>query len=311
MAHFDLTYDPYPILHLAGVPYPPDPTGVYKIPAVKLFRAGAKFSDLPQSPSWLCIRLRDLSGSGHLAECTFERSSEGVFYAHISASFVPNPEEFSYADACIETREALARSAAALAAYDAAGILVRYPETRHSDSYPYPCDRAYITFVVRIGSQSFADAVTYARQLATRLYVGIERPERSWLFVSYASEDFEFVGHLLRELDARALCAWFDKREILVGESIVERINEALSQTRFLLVVFSPRSAQKPWVLRELNSSLMGQLGKEGITILPVLYETCSLPALLRDIKYADFRTSFSDGMAELLAAIHGRQDSR
>jgi TIR domain len=112
----------------------------------------------------------------------------------------------------------------------------------------------------------------------------------------------------VRELDRRALHAWYDKREILVGDSIVGRINEALAQARFLVVVLSPRSVIKPWVTRELNSTLMRQLDQQHIAILPVLVEDCSVPPLLADFNYADFRHSFDDGMAALVAAIRRKR---
>ena len=56
--------------------------------------------------------------------------------------------------------------------------------------------------------------------------------------------------------------------------------------------------------MRELNSSLMRQLCSINITILPVLIEECEIPVLFKDIKYADFTTSFEDGIKELIKAI-------
>src|SRR4051794_30373198 len=47
------------------------------------------------------------------------------------------------------------------------------------------------------------------------------------------SEDKPFVERLVEALDRRALPAWFDRREILVGDSILARINEALEETRY------------------------------------------------------------------------------
>jgi hypothetical protein len=52
----------------------------------------------------------------------------------------------------------------------------------------------------------------------------------------------------------------------------------------------------------------MRQLDQQHIAILPVLIENCSLPPLLSDFKYADFRHAFDDGMADLVAAIRRRQ---
>lgn len=66
----------------------------------------------------------------------------------------------------------------------------------------------------------------------------------------------------------------------------------------------SPRSVDKPWVVREMSSSMMRQLGDKGIRVLPLLIEDCEIPPLLADLKYADFRTSFNEGLEELVSAI-------
>ena len=98
--------------------------------------------------------------------------------------------------------------------------------------------------------------------------------------------------------------AWYDKREIFVGDSIVEKVNSGLESSDFLIAVLSPRSVVKPWVVREMSSSLMRQLGDKGIRILPLVLESCDIPPLFADLKYADFRTSFDVGLHELITAI-------
>jgi hypothetical protein len=48
----------------------------------------------------------------------------------------------------------------------------------------------------------------------------------------------------------------------------------------------------------------MRQLGDKGIRILPLVLESCDIPPLFADLKYADFRTSFDVGLHELITAI-------
>ena len=80
--------------------------------------------------------------------------------------------------------------------------------------------------------------------------------------------------------------------------------SEGLKSSDFLIAVLSPRSVDKPWVVREMSSSMMRQLGDKGIRVLPLLIEDCEIPPLLADLKYADFRTSFNEGLEELVSAI-------
>jgi len=128
------------------------------------------------------------------------------------------------------------------------------------------------------------------------------------VFISYASEDAEFVDRLVAALDRYAAKVWYAKREILVGESIAQRVSQALGEASALIAVLSSSSVDKPWVLRELNSTLCRQLQSAGVTVLPVLIEKCSLPPLLADMKYADFTQSFEAGLNDLIAGLQGRR---
>ena len=124
------------------------------------------------------------------------------------------------------------------------------------------------------------------------------------LFICHASEDKAFVDELASAIDRNGFDVWYDKREIKVGESIVERISDGLDSATHLLVVLSKSAISKPWVKRELSSSLMKQLGSNSIRVIPLLREDCALPALLSDIKYADFRKDFDNGLQEMFEGI-------
>ncbi|MDP3683833.1 MAG: toll/interleukin-1 receptor domain-containing protein, partial [Ignavibacteria bacterium] len=160
---------------------------------------------------------------------------------------------------------------------------------------------AYLDYSVKIHNQSISDAELFAKKLTENVTSLSTAPT---LFLCHASEDKPFVDKLVNELDRHAYYAWYDKREIFVGDSIVEKINDGLKSADYLIVVLSSKSVNKPWVKRELNSSIMRQLSSESILILPILIEDCEIPKLLNDIKYADFRLSFKVGVNELIGSI-------
>jgi hypothetical protein len=257
----------------------------------------ALLSDLPVGCSiTLCDRV---VGSGELfrrsPNCNLERSERDGFIAHGETAFVVDPDDDIDQDVCAEFfAQSIKSGRNALATLVADGTIFRIEERVYEEI-------AYLMYSLKIPDQPILEAETFMAAIDERVREGIERP---LMFICHASEDSAFVERLVVALDRRALHAWFDKREILVGDSIVHRINEALAETRYLLPVLSSRSVVKPWVRRELNSSLMRQLAGQRITILPVLVDQCDLPPLLADIKYADFRASFDQGFADLLRAI-------
>lgn len=93
-------------------------------------------------------------------------------------------------------------------------------------------------------------------------------------FVSHASEDKEdFVDGLVARLKALNLSVWYDKEQILVGDSIVARIEEGLRQSRSAVIVISPRSIKKAgWVPAEWEVLLEQQI-TSGKPVFPVLLD--------------------------------------
>jgi hypothetical protein len=121
------------------------------------------------------------------------------------------------------------------------------------------------------------------------------------IFISYSNQDTDFVDRLAYDLKSIGTNIFYAKWEIKVGDSIVEKINEALLSHDHLIIILSSNSVKSNWVKKELNSSLMRQLEENEIKIKPILIENCDMPPLLADIKYADFRNDYNLGFKDLI----------
>lgn len=124
------------------------------------------------------------------------------------------------------------------------------------------------------------------------------------LFLCHASEDKPFVDSLCSFLDSSDVPVWYDRREIRVGDSIVERVGDGLGVASHLVVVLSEASVEKAWVRKEFTAALMRQLQDSSIRVLPVLATDCQIPLLIADLRYADCRTDRLKGFAELLSTV-------
>jgi len=90
------------------------------------------------------------------------------------------------------------------------------------------------------------------------------------IFVSYASEDqYEVATPLANALTLRGFKVWYDQSEIMVGNSIFEKINEGIQHSRFGVIIFSPSFFLKKWTLDELKAFFA--LPKQNI--LPIWYK--------------------------------------
>ncbi len=107
-----------------------------------------------------------------------------------------------------------------------------------------------------------------------------------------------------RDLRSTGIDFWLDKWEIKVGNSIVEKTQDALEAQDFLIVVLSPESVSSAWVKKELSASFVRELEDRQVVILPVLYRNTQIPIVLRDKLYADFTVNYTTGMETLLKRL-------
>lgn len=97
---------------------------------------------------------------------------------------------------------------------------------------------------------------------------------KKWdVFISHASEDKETAAIPLANALMRAgLRVWLDKQEMRIGDSLREKIDEGLSQSRFGIVILSPTFLEKGWPKRELDGLIALEETGEKV-ILPVWHD--------------------------------------
>ena len=120
------------------------------------------------------------------------------------------------------------------------------------------------------------------------------------VFISYSYQDKEFVEWLQDKLKDFDIEFWYDQAEIGVGESIKEKVNEGLNSSSAFILVLSHSSKNSEWVKYEMNSALLLNAIKKGISILPIKIDDSEVPADLSGYLYADFSKDKDKGL-ELL----------
>jgi len=129
----------------------------------------------------------------------------------------------------------------------------------------------------------------------------MERRKASKVFLSHSSLDKAFVGRLAIDLREKNVPVWYDKWELKVGDSLTEKISEGISDSSWLAVVLSKNSVSSQWVKKELNAALAIELEKRNVFVLPIMLDDCEIPVFLKDKLYADFRSTYEDGLHSLL----------
>jgi hypothetical protein len=93
------------------------------------------------------------------------------------------------------------------------------------------------------------------------------------VFISHASEDKASVAQPLAERLTRAgLRVWLDAFELRIGDSLREKIDQGLSQSKFGIVILSQNFFQKAWPRREVNALFAIEDDGDKV-ILPVWHQ--------------------------------------
>lgn len=132
------------------------------------------------------------------------------------------------------------------------------------------------------------------------------------VFICHASEDTTTVAiPLSNAFKAVNISFWLDEGEINWGDSIITKINDGLSKSRYVVVILSSISASKNWPLRELNAMLNIEASTGNVKILPLLVGTQEVikgiyekMPLLNDKQYLTWNNNTDEIVKRLLKRL-------
>lgn len=137
----------------------------------------------------------------------------------------------------------------------------------------------------------------------------VDKPHK--VFISYkknsrAEDVAELIANRLSQQEG--ISVWFDKWEVMAGDSIPGKIGEGFKDSDACLVFLSHEYDRSNWCTKEMNTALAKAIS-ENLTIIPSLVEACSVPELLKDLKRVDFvgptAAQFEQKLQEITDAIY------
>ena len=132
------------------------------------------------------------------------------------------------------------------------------------------------------------------------------------IFLSHNSNDKPFVRKLASRLSAAGVVVWLDEVNLRIGDSLVDKIANAINNVSFVAAIISRSSIKSVWVRTELSLAMTKEINGDTKVILPVVIDDiddCDLPAALKGKCYADFRArrskrQFEESSIRLLQAM-------
>ncbi len=132
------------------------------------------------------------------------------------------------------------------------------------------------------------------------------------VFVCHASENKELVVRPLVEmLKSSGISYWYDEAEIKWGNSLIDKVNEGLSKSSYVMVVLSEDFLNKNWPQKELNSAMNIEASSGQTKVLPLIVgdkaareKILGKYPLLNDKKYLVWPENRDDVVPSLLRLL-------
>lgn len=119
------------------------------------------------------------------------------------------------------------------------------------------------------------------------------------IFISYKSGEYEFASRLHDDLENNGLDVWLDRLDIKPGEAWENAIQNALVTCQFMIAIMTPESIASHVVKAEWNYFL-----NKNKVIFPVLLKPCDIPFRMDVIQYIDFTDGYKNAFNLLIDNI-------
>lgn len=121
----------------------------------------------------------------------------------------------------------------------------------------------------------------------TKTKPGKSKSSKWQVFVSHASADKWLATTICEKIEAVGATTFRDDRDINGGDDIPEAIRTQIKQSRELVVLLTPKSVDRPWVLLEVGAAWGW---RKGYRIVPILYQVTvdAIPDIIKGKKAFD-----------------------
>jgi hypothetical protein len=135
----------------------------------------------------------------------------------------------------------------------------------------------------------------------------MSEPQRYDVFISYSAEDRAWVSQFTEGLRKSGLTGFFDLADVLPGDRWEKQMEQALRESKTLVVIVSPNSVQNSWMFFEVGAAIADRK-----RIIPVWTQDMSaldIPELLA--RYQSIRESTPAEAGRRVAEVVARTQSK
>lgn len=122
------------------------------------------------------------------------------------------------------------------------------------------------------------------------------------VFISHSSKNRKDAARLADDLAGRKIKTWLDRDELRGGDPLIDELQEALTSSTHLILLWSKPASESRYVSAEWQAAY--DLGK---VIIPCVLDQTPLPLFLRRYIFYDISGSYTEALGLILESLgHG-----
>jgi hypothetical protein len=132
--------------------------------------------------------------------------------------------------------------------------------------------------------------------LRARLGAAVDEPmtTKRKVLISYRAGREDFAEAVAHRLGREGFLPWFDKWEIHAGDSLPREIGDGFQDVYAIMIILTPDYPKGRWAREELETAIVKRI-EQDVRVIPILYEHCEIPELLRPLRYVNCTTHAHD----------------
>lgn len=124
------------------------------------------------------------------------------------------------------------------------------------------------------------------------------------VFIIYPHSQKQFVRKLTDDLHQSGIDIWLDENELKAGDNIKPKIENALKESQWVILVPTPEEMGSSWVYKEINLAYEQEKERSRPFIIPLKMKEGKIPAVFEERMWADFSDDYETGLKSLLKGI-------
>ena len=124
------------------------------------------------------------------------------------------------------------------------------------------------------------------------------------VFIIYPHTQKLFVKKLADDLSQSGINIWLDENELKPGDSIKPKIEKALKESQWVILVPTPEDRGSSWVYKEIDIAYEQEKERARPFIIPLKMKEGKIPDVFEERMWADFSNDYESGLKSLLKGI-------